>query len=246
LSYFSYWSYISKEIYKTGDLARWLEDGTIEFLGRLDQQVKIRGFRIELAEIENRLLDHQDIREAIVIDRESKNGEKYLCAYIVPEDINYFDINGFQSLVTQLRSYLSRALPDYMIPAYFVRLHHIPLNPNGKLDRKALPEPEVNVKEALIPPGNELEKNLADIWAEILGIEKDSIGIDSDFFQLGGHSLKATFMLAKIRNEFNIDISLREIFKTPNIRGISSLIKAIQWAAHRKKDFDREREEIIL
>ncbi|MGD2092862.1 MAG: amino acid adenylation domain-containing protein [Candidatus Aminicenantes bacterium] len=233
-----------QKIYRTGDLARWLPDGNIEFLGRMDQQVKIRGFRIELSEIENQLMDIEGIKKAVVVTREDRHGDKYLCSYIVSEEKLDPSI---------LRDHLSGRLPDYMIPSHFVKLEDIPLTSNGKVDRKALPEPGISVEKDYAAPRDEIEKKLVEIWSEILCRDashasqlRPSLGIDDNFFELGGHSLKATFMLAKIRNEFNIDISLGEIFKTPNIRGIASLIKAVHWAAHQKKDINQEREEIIL
>jgi bacitracin synthase 3 len=210
----------------------------------MDQQVKIRGFRIELSEIENQLMDIEGIKKAVVVTREDRHGDKYLCSYIVSEEKLDPSI---------LRDHLSGRLPDYMIPSHFVKLEDIPLTSNGKVDRKALPEPGISVEKDYAAPRDEIEKKLVEIWSEILCRDashasqlRPSLGIDDNFFELGGHSLKATFMLAKIRNEFNIDISLGEIFKTPNIRGIASLIKAVHWAAHQKKDINQEREEIIL
>jgi amino acid adenylation domain-containing protein len=227
-------------IYRTGDLARWMPDGNIQFIGRIDQQIKIRGFRVELEEIRSQLLKYPGIKETVVISNLDKKGDRYICAYIVVRSQEQGEASS------DLREYLSARLPDYMIPSYFVRIDKIPLTPNGKFDKKALPPPGINTQQDYIAPRNEIEERLLGIWTEILGEGHPGIGIDDNFFELGGHSLKATFMLAKIRKEFNIDISLGEIFKTPNIRGISSLIKAVQWAAHRKKDINREREEIIL
>ncbi|HLP59674.1 MAG TPA: amino acid adenylation domain-containing protein, partial [Candidatus Deferrimicrobium sp.] len=173
--------------YKTGDLARWLPDGNIEFLGRIDHQVKIRGFRIELGEIESRLLKHGKIKEAVVLAKEDSSGDKYLAAYFV-SDIELSD--------TELTEYLLKDLPDYMMPLHFVRLEKIPLTPSGKMDRKALPAPKVKEIAAYVAPRNEIEMKLAEIWAGILGrnLALDRIGIDDNFFQLGGHSLKATML----------------------------------------------------
>ncbi|MDP4147631.1 MAG: non-ribosomal peptide synthetase, partial [Bacillota bacterium] len=171
-----------ERMYKTGDWARWLPDGNIEFIGRIDNQVKIRGFRIELGEIEIQLLKHEEIKEAVVIDREDKEGNKYLCAYVV---------SNKEITVTELRNHLSKELPDYMVPAHFMELQNMPLTPNGKIDRKALPEPggDINTGVEYIAPRNEIEEKIAKVWSEVLGVE--TIGIDDNFFALGGHSLKA-------------------------------------------------------
>jgi len=208
-------------LYKTGDLCRWLADGTIEYLGRIDLQVKIRGFRIELGEIENRLLAHNDIKEAVVIDRTNSHGEKYLCAYVV------FHPNR---VGVELKRYLSESLPDYMIPSYFVSIDRIPLNPNGKVDRKALPDPAdiavPGAKKSIAGPSNPIEKQLADIWASVLNRHKDDavIGIDDNFFDIGGHSLKAALVISKIHETFNVKLKLTEIFINPTIRQLAEVI----------------------
>ncbi|MCX6581052.1 MAG: amino acid adenylation domain-containing protein [Candidatus Aminicenantes bacterium] len=241
------------KLYCTGDLARWLADGPpaggatkviIEFLGRIDQQVKIRGFRIELGEIEAELSKHDLVKEAVVIDRQSETGEKYLCGYIAAGE-------GFD--LSSLREYLSRSLPDYMIPSHFMSIERIPLTVNGKLDRRALPEPGVTVGEDYATPQNEIEAQIAAIWSEVLGIEKSKISIDADFFDLGGHSLKAMVMIAKIHKVLNRKLELMQIFKIPTIRGIASLIEAVDWVntgntADKSIDSDveQESEEVIL
>jgi len=204
-------------LYKTGDLCRWLEDGTIEFLGRSDFQVKIRGFRIELAEIESQLLKHPDVNEAVVLARDGDNKEKYLCAYLVATDGQTGDTQG-------LREFLSRALPVYMIPAYFIFLDRMPLNPNGKVDRKALPEPEIGINNAYLPPENSTEEALIDLWSSILEIEKNKISTDRSFFELGGHSLKASVLVARIKKRFSVDVPLADIFKTPILKEMARLI----------------------
>jgi gramicidin S synthase 2/tyrocidine synthetase-3 len=207
-------------IYKTGDLARWLPDGNIEFLGRLDFQVKIRGFRIEPGEIENRLREHEDVKEAVVLDFDAAGGDKFLCAYIVG--------SGKKSIeAAMLQDYLSRLLPDYMIPAHFIFIDHIPLNPNGKVDRKSLPQPEpAGIFGKYIPPRNKLEEKLAEIWSNVLNIPSSSIGIDANFFEMGGHSLKANLLMNRIQRELNATLKLAEIFKMPTIRGLSSYLGA--------------------
>jgi amino acid adenylation domain-containing protein len=168
-----------QKIYKTGDLVRWQPDGNIQFLGRIDYQVKIRGYRIEPGEIEKQLLKHKQIKEAIVITREDSTREKYLCAYIVsPKEV---DIPG-------LRHTLSEILPEYMIPAHFVPIERIPLTSSGKTDKKALPVPYIEKTKEDAAPRNNIEKKLVEIWSEVLGIKKDTIGIDRNFFHMGGHS----------------------------------------------------------
>ncbi|MCP5102422.1 MAG: amino acid adenylation domain-containing protein, partial [bacterium] len=208
-------TYIS---YKTGDLARWLPDGNIEFLGRKDQQVKIRGFRIELEEIENKLLAHEDIIEAVVIagKKENQPGEQqYLCAYTVSKK---------EGEIPGLRGYLARELPDYMIPPFFVQLDKIPLTPNGKVDKKSLPDPDPDTGDDYIAPRDETEKRLAEIWAEVLGIDADAVGIRSSFFRLGGHSLNAALVINKIREAFGVNIEMKHLFELGTVKAISTLI----------------------
>ncbi|HLP57299.1 MAG TPA: condensation domain-containing protein, partial [Candidatus Deferrimicrobium sp.] len=207
-------------LYKTGDQAKWLPDGNIEFLGRNDRQVKIRGFRIELGEIENRLLSHPKVREVVVVPQESDGGkDKYLCIYIVPA------VYPVETLETaELQDYLAAALPDYMVPAYFVILERIPLNPNGKVDLKALPEPDRSAGKNHVPPQNEIENVLAGIWADILGIDREQVGIHDNFFRMGGHSLKATVLTGRIQKAFSVAIPIPELFKTPTIKGIANYI----------------------
>jgi tyrocidine synthetase-3 len=215
--------YPSTPLYRTGDLARWLSDGTIEFKGRLDQQVKIRGFRIELGEIESLLLKHERIKEAVVIDYRSGE-EKYLCAYIVPD-------SALTPPAGELRDYLSNALPDYMIPSFFVPVDKIPLTPNGKIDRKSLPKPgalEADSNVGYIAPRDVIEEKLAEIWSEILMGKSNasiSIGIDDNFFDLGGHSLNATLLVARMHKVFDVKISLMEFFKRGCIRQVAEYVK---------------------
>ena len=207
---------LGSRMYRTGDLARWLPDGTIEFLGRIDYQVKIRGYRIELGEIENRLLTHEWVREAAVIDREDGYGTKYLCAYIT----------GEKELTTgELREYLLKDLPDYMVPSYFIHLEKLPLTFNGKLDRKALPKPEGRIDTGVeyVKPEGIVEEKLAEIWQEVLKLDK--IGRMDNFFELGGHSLKATVLVSRIHKEFSINIPLKEIFAGPTIKETAEYIK---------------------
>ncbi|MCP4154507.1 MAG: AMP-binding protein, partial [bacterium] len=218
-------------LYRTGDLARWLHDGNIEFLGRIDFQVKIRGFRIELGEIENRMMELDIIAEAVVIDRTAKDNEKYLCAYIVTnkktagKEIKKRQKKTGQIDTSLVREHLQKSMPDYMVPAYFVQIDTIPLTPGGKVDRKKLPEPQLQKDKTYNPPGDAIEEKLAEIWAEVLGIEKNIIGIEANFFQMGGHSLKATLMIARLRKELNVELNLVEIFKNTTLKGLADIIK---------------------
>jgi len=215
--------YLSTPLYRTGDLARWLPDGNIEFLGRKDQQVKIRGFRIELGEIENRLCDNEQVKEAVVIDRQNK-GEKYLCAYIVP-------FSDPAPGAAELRDHLSTGLPGYMIPSFFIPMDRIPLTPNGKIHRKGLPMPgavDMDAAVDYIAPRDSIEEKLAEIWSEILMGKSNasiSIGIDDNFFDLGGHSLNATLLVARMHKVFHVKISLMEFFKRGCIREVADYIK---------------------
>ncbi|NOQ25140.1 MAG: AMP-binding protein, partial [Bacteroidales bacterium] len=218
-------------LYKTGDLARWLPDGTVEFLGRIDQQVKIRGFRIELGEIESTLLKHENIKECVVIAIE-ENGDKYLCAYLVIKE-------DFKE--EEIRTYLSLSLPDYMIPSYFVELDKIPLTSNGKVNHKVLQSPEIKAGDDYLAPSNETEEKLLEIWSEVLNIEKEEISVQANFFTLGGHSLKATLLISKVNNKFNVTVPLAEIFKSPTIRILSKYIINIE-----KDSLDIQDENLVL
>jgi amino acid adenylation domain-containing protein len=206
-----------KYLYKTGDLARYLPNGDIEYLGRIDYQVKIRGFRIELGEIEAAIHQHPEIREVVVIVREDKQDDKRLVAYVVPQST---DISVFE-----LRNFLKVKLPDYMIPSAFVMLEEIPLTPNGKIDRRALPAPDIiqhseeNTSLTLTP----VQEMLAGIWADILGIKQ--VGINDNFFELGGHSLLATQVISRIRKTFGVDIPLQHLFESPTIAELAEEIQ---------------------
>ncbi len=201
-------------LYKTGDLACWLPDGNIEFLGRIDNQVKIRGYRIELGEIENRLLKDKRIREAAVMVRKDAKGDNYLCAYIV----------SFEKIpVPGLREILAQGLPGYMIPAHFEFLEKIPLTPGGKIAKNALPEPGLTLGNSdYIAPRDDIEEKLVNIWAKVLGLKKEIIGINSNFFELGGHSLKVITALNTIEHELGIKCSSVDFLKNPTIKGISA------------------------
>ena len=212
-------------LYETGDLARFLPDGQIEFLGRVDYQVKIRGFRVEPGEIENRLMQHEAVKEAVVIERQRQRGDPYLTAYIVPSSPT--NKTSPTNLTSTLRQYLAETLPDYMIPAHFVRLEEIPLTPNCKVDRRALPEPEPSeAAPEQAAPSSEVERRLCQIWADILDIPPETSGLDAGFFELGGHSLKAIMLSARVERLFFTPLPMVQIFKTPTIRGLSAYIEA--------------------
>lgn len=202
------------KMYRTGDLGRWLFDGSIECHGRIDNQVKIRGFRIELEEIENQLFKYKDITNCVVIAKNIQE-DKYIFAYY---------ISSKEIPVSELREYLSGILPEYMIPSYFIKIEEMPLNTNGKIDRKALPESDgiINTGNEYIAPTNMVEKKLMKIWQEVLKVEK--IGINDSFFELGGHSLLAIKLISKIKEDFNIEIPLQILFQTKTISGIGSYL----------------------
>ncbi|MCP5051248.1 MAG: AMP-binding protein, partial [bacterium] len=208
--------------YRTGDLARWLPDGNIQFLGREDHQVKIRGFRVELEEIEIKLVNHDRVKEVVVIAREDDKKDKYLYAYIVPVS---GDVDEFASFTGELREYLSRLLPDYMIPSYFVPMEKIPVAATGKVDRRSLPVPDTTLTGAYIPPGDDLERQLAGIWSDVLGTSRERTGIHDNFFQSGGHSLRATVLMSRIHKAIDVKVSLLEIFQKPTIAGLAELIR---------------------
>ena len=211
-------SYRSNRSYRTGDLARWLPDGDIEFLGRTDLQVKIRGFRVEPGEIENLLSAVNELKEAVVITREREDKDKYLCAYIVPA------VSGKRPDIDRLKEYLAEKMPRYMVPDYFVILDQIPLTASGKIDRKALPVSELKEEDGLIPPRDKTGKKLVEIWSEVLGIKREIIGINSNFFKLGGHSLRATLLVSKIYKEFNIKMTIAEVFARPGLKDLAGYI----------------------
>jgi amino acid adenylation domain-containing protein len=207
-------------LYKTGDLARWLPDGNIEYIGRNDFQVKIRGFRVELGEIEARLLACEGVREAVVIAREDVPGDKRLVAYLVSEDGSELD-------AASLRAQLSTVLADFMVPAAFVTLPAFPLNANGKLERRALPAPTLSsvVTRAYEAPRTAVETVLAGIWSELLGVDK--LGIHDNFFELGGHSLLATQVVSRIRETFQLELPVRALFEAPTVAGLAEEMRKL-------------------
>ena len=191
-------------------MARYLPDGRLEFLGRVDHQVKLRGFRIELGEIEATLKECPDVRQAVVVAREDQPGQKTLVAYL--------KTSGQELQADKLRFHLRNKLPDYMVPAAFVFIEAFPLTPNGKIDRKALPAPkdaQPQLKPAFVAPRTHIEEVLARNWAEVLGVER--VGIHDNFFDLDGHSLLATRVTSGILQAFNVELPLRSIFESPTV-----------------------------
>jgi amino acid adenylation domain-containing protein/FkbH-like protein len=204
-------------MYRTGDLCRWLPDGNLEYLGRLDHQVKLRGFRIELGEIESVLSSHARVRQCLVMAREDEPGRKRLVAYVVPD-------SGPTLEEETLREHLNRRLPEFMIPTAFVVLDGFPLSPNGKINRKALPAPEYKAPtEGYVAPRSPIEEVVAGIWAEVLRLPQ--VGVNDEFFSLGGHSLLATQVVSRIRQACRVEVPLRALFETPTIAGLAALIE---------------------
>ncbi len=212
-------------MYKTGDLARHLPDGNIEFLGRSDSQVKIRGFRIELGEIEAKLAASEGVREAVVLAREDSLGTKRLVAYYTSAGANERDSQQQSPRGETLRQQLAAQLPEYMVPAAFVALNALPLTPNGKIDRAALPDPahEAFANARFEAPVGPIESALAQIWCEVLALE--SVGRNDNFFELGGHSLNATQVVSRVRRDLGVAPSVRAIFESPTLRGLAARLR---------------------
>ncbi|HEY0406879.1 MAG TPA: amino acid adenylation domain-containing protein, partial [Pyrinomonadaceae bacterium] len=226
-------------LYKTGDLARYLHGGAIEFIGRLDYQLKLRGFRIELGEIEALLRQHASVRDAAVLVREETAGDARLVAYVVPAEepagafrdeaeSDHQQFAGFDAGPTPLlRAYLKSRLPEHMLPSAFVWLEELPLTPGGKLDRRALPsvdDARPALDETYSAPRTPVEEMLANIWAAILRLER--VGLKDNFFELGGHSLLGTQVVSRVREAFNVEIPLRVIFESPTIGGMAESVEA--------------------
>jgi len=206
-------------LYQTGDRARYLPDGNIESLGRMDHQVKIRGFRVEPGEIESVLSRHPAVRESVVVARQDAPGDIRLVAYVVAKPATAPNIS-------ELRDFLKKQLPDYMVPSVFLPLEKMPLMPNGKLDRRALPAPDQSrpdLERVYAAPGTTTEGALAEIWSEVLGM--DQVGIHDNFFELGGHSLLATQVLTRVREAFQVELSLRRFFEAPTIAELAAAVE---------------------
>lgn len=203
-------------IYKTGDLGRWLPDGNIEFLGRIDRQVKIRGFRIELGEIETLISQHSAVKETVVIVREDNSNDKRLVAYVVLSPEFHQDDQATNELIQQLRNLLKERLPEYMVPSAILSLEALPLTPSGKIDRRALPVPNFQNEEvSFVAPRTPAEEIVADIWMQIL--KRSHLGIHDNFFDLGGHSLLATQVISRLREAFKVELPLRSLFEAPTV-----------------------------
>ena len=218
-------------LYKTGDLARYQSDGTIQFLGRIDHQVKLRGYRIELGEIETTLREHAAVQDSVVMVRDLAEGDKTLVGYIVV-DSNDSALQE-DKLAAELKSFLKKKLPDYMVPAYFVELDQLPLTPNGKIDRKALlkARPRLPDSSTISRPRNEIEFALTLIWERVLDVRP--IGLEDNFFELGGHSLLAVRLMAEIEKEFGQRIPLVSLFQSATIEGLAAILQqgvnSISW-----------------
>jgi len=210
------------KLYKTGDLVRYLPDGNLEFLGRTDHQVKIRGFRVELEEIETLLSQHPGVRQVVVSVWEKEPENKGLVAYIVANKKQYLS-------VSDLRGFLAQNLSEYMIPSAFVMLKTLPLTSNGKVDRLKLPAPDqalLGVEDTYVAPRTSVEKQLTEIWANLLSVER--VGVHDNFFELGGHSLLLTQLLVQVRDAFQVDLSLTSLLEFPTVAGLANKIEAIQ------------------
>jgi acyl carrier protein len=208
----------AQRLYKTGDLARYLSDGNIEFVGRTDDQVKLRGYRIELGEIEALLGQHPMVQRSVVVVREDTPGDKRIVGYVVARPKESFD-------ASEVRQYLKQKLPEYMIPAALVLLDELPLTVSGKVDRRALPAPDQNglqLANVYQPPRTPTEQTLVAIWGEVLKLEK--LGIYDNFFDLGGHSLLATQIISRIRSAFSIDLPQRHMFESPTVAVMAVII----------------------
>ena len=212
-----------ERLYRTGDMARWLKTGALEYLGRTDQQVKVRGYRIELGEIETALISHAGVQDAVVLAREDEAGEKRLVAYVVPSG------DGPELTISEMRGYLREKLPAYMIPSALVVLTELPFTPNGKVDWRALPAPagtRPELERPYVAPRDATEEIVAAIWIELLGVTQ--VGVHDNFFELGGHSLLATRVISKVREAFGSEVPLRALFEEPTVAGLAQRIEDAQ------------------
>lgn len=229
----------NQKIYRSGDFAKVLPNGDLEYLGRKDEQVKIRGHRIELSEIEQVIKDVEIIKDAVVTVHKGATGEYELSAYLIIKDDLNFDLQNF-------RLTLSNLLPGYMVPGYFIQLDDFPLTANGKLDKKGLPKPEdINVNQSnYVAPRNEVEEQIVEIWQEALGQAK--IGIKDNFFDLGGHSLKATRVISMIQEKFGVKIDIKTLFIDPTIENLSGYVETLRWMEDSEQELEVEQDELIL
>ncbi|WP_415835597.1 condensation domain-containing protein, partial [Corallococcus soli] len=210
-------------LYRTGDKVRWGRDGALEYLGRMDFQVKVRGFRIELGEVESALGEQPQVRDVVVVVREDAPGDKRLVAYVVAQ-------SGQTADAATLRGALKGRLPEYMVPSAFVVLEALPLNANGKVDRKALPKPEAGAErtQKYVAPRTKTEEALTNLWAQVLGVKQ--VGIQDSFFELGGHSLLATQAVSRIRTAFNVELPLRALFEAPTVEELALKVETARSA----------------
>lgn len=208
------------KMYRTGDLGSWLPNGNIEYLGRIDHQVKVRGYRVELGEIEEVLTQHQFIQDAVVVDYIDQQGDTYLCAYVISKKQD-------QKLnMTEVKEYVTKKIPKYMLPSFFIQLEEIPLTTNDKVDRKALPKPTNTLLEnEYVAPKNEVEVKLVNIWERILGI--DQVGVNHSFFEVGGHSLHAIRLVIEILQTLEVEVPVQIIFEHPTIRELGRYIEEL-------------------
>ncbi|KFN01510.1 non-ribosomal peptide synthetase [Bacillus clarus] len=220
-------------MYRTGDLVKWREDGSLDYISRADHQIKIRGFRIELAEIETVLQGYTDVQQAVVMVREDRPNDKRIIAYIIAEESATIDLS-------EVRSYVSESLASYMVPSAFVILKELPLTPNGKIDRKALPAPDFNQIVSERMARNPKEEILSDLFAEVLGLSR--IGIDDNFFEMGGHSLIASRLMGRIRETLGVEVGIGKLFETPTIAGLAKQLDSAQSARPTIKKANRPKE----
>jgi amino acid adenylation domain-containing protein len=230
-------------LYRTGDVVRWLANGQLDFVGRVDGQVKVRGFRIECGEVEAALEEHDTVRESVVIAREDDPGDKRLVAYVVPAP-------GLTPTVAELRDQIGGRLPSYMIPTSFVFLEALPLTPNGKLDRQALPQPEGYLPEmeaTYVAPQSEIEHTIAGIWQEVLRVEK--VGVNDNFFTLGGHSILLARVHTKLHEVFDQGLTLLDLFKYPTVAALARFLGQVTDESHSlDESFERAdaRKELLM
>jgi acyl carrier protein len=212
-------------LFRSGDRARYTEDGLIEYLGRGDRQVKIRGFRVELEEVESTLAQHSRVGVAVVADREDRTGNRQLVAYVVPRE-------GREIPGAELREFLRERLPEHMVPSVIVHFDRLPLTPSGKVDRRALQAGEKRPDQAAtyIAPRTPLETKIAAMWSQIFGV--DRVGVDDTFFALGGHSLLAMQLISRIRDAFHVELPLRTMFQDPTVGGLADAIARLAQQEH--------------
>jgi len=238
-------STISQRLYRSGDQVRWRADGTIEFIGRIDNQVKIRGFRIEPGEVESRLSDHMEVSDSFVSVFERGDSDKSLVAYVVlknsmPSDEDF----AKQAMDALLAGHLKTVMPSYMLPALFIYLEQLPLTENGKVDRQRLPEPAAEdlVQAAYVAPENEIERRLCEAWQTILGLPR--VGIHDNFFSLGGHSLMAIRLANAISAELGVEVNVKTIFETPTIKQQAEFIATVMETVKRQDELFESAESL--